>query len=242
LSLDEVKRLGEALGLAERVGLRPAPKYAKKRSTASKAERRPKSADVLRPANAYAVAAIRFLLLSGWREGEALSLKRADVDTERQHAILGDTKTSRSIRPLGACSASGATARKGLSVRFFRSNGGSTAHRDCASLVQRAACRGAPSVFQDARTVRTKNSKTFTTFLFPVGDDVRNIVVDWVTYLRSENCEATKTRSFQRPWSLKNSERRFEAVGLKRALVERGTDPGDFPRGISSRRLPYFNP
>tara|TARA_R110002020_G_scaffold37828_3_gene113978 strand:- start:8239 stop:9345 length:1107 start_codon:yes stop_codon:yes gene_type:complete len=39
------------------------------------------------------------------------------------------------------------------------------------------------SVFQDARDVRTKSRKTFTTFFFPVGDDVEAIVQDWVQYL-----------------------------------------------------------
>src|SRR5208282_4561916 len=38
----------------------------------------------------------------------------------------------------------------------------------------------------DARDVRTKRAKTFTTWFFPVGDDFRQIVVDWVAYLRKE--------------------------------------------------------
>jgi len=42
------------------------------------------------------------------------------------------------------------------------------------------------SVFQDAREVKTKNSKTFTTTFFPVGDEIRDILVDWVTWLRAE--------------------------------------------------------
>jgi integrase/recombinase XerD len=41
-------------------------------------------------------------------------------------------------------------------------------------------------VEQDAREVRTKFSKTFTTWFFPVGDDIRQIVVDWVGYLIGE--------------------------------------------------------
>lgn len=40
------------------------------------------------------------------------------------------------------------------------------------------------SVFQDAREVRTKNRKTFTTFFFPVGDDVETIARDWVEHLK----------------------------------------------------------
>src|SRR6185312_16962867 len=38
-------------------------------------------------------------------------------------------------------------------------------------------------IVQDAREVRTKFSKTFTTWFFPVGEDIRQIVVDWVQYL-----------------------------------------------------------
>jgi site-specific recombinase XerC len=35
---------------------------------------------------------------------------------------------------------------------------------------------------QDAREVRTKRAKTFTTWFFPVGDDFRNIFVDWAAF------------------------------------------------------------
>jgi integrase/recombinase XerD len=34
--------------------------------------------------------------------------------------------------------------------------------------------------------VKTKFSKSFATWFFPVGEDIRRIVVDWVTYLRQE--------------------------------------------------------
>jgi integrase len=39
---------------------------------------------------------------------------------------------------------------------------------------------------QDARQVKTKFSKTFTTWFFPVPDEVRQIVVDWVRFLAKE--------------------------------------------------------
>jgi integrase len=57
---------------------------------------------VPRPANPIAVAALRFLLLSGWRENEALTLRWEFLNVERSHAALPKTKTGRSIRPLGA--------------------------------------------------------------------------------------------------------------------------------------------
>jgi integrase len=47
-----------------------------------------------------AVNALRFLALSGWRSGEALSLRWGDVDLTRRTANLRDTKTGASMRPL----------------------------------------------------------------------------------------------------------------------------------------------
>ena len=44
----------------------------------------------------------------------------------------------------------------------------------------------AGSVFQDAREVQIKFSKSFTTYFFPVGSEARHIVDAWVTYLRQE--------------------------------------------------------
>jgi site-specific recombinase XerC len=42
------------------------------------------------------------------------------------------------------------------------------------------------TVFQDARDVRTKNRKTFTTWFFPVGANVEAIVADWISWLENE--------------------------------------------------------
>jgi integrase len=43
---------------------------------------------------------MRFLVLTGWRSGEALTLTWAMVDLPRRTARLPDTKTGESIRPL----------------------------------------------------------------------------------------------------------------------------------------------
>jgi integrase len=48
----------------------------------------------------YATAAARFLALTGWRSGEALNLRRCDLDLQRRVARLPDTKTGASARPL----------------------------------------------------------------------------------------------------------------------------------------------
>jgi len=47
-----------------------------------------------------AVACLRFLALTGWRSGEAVALRWQDVDLSRRTAVLPDTKTGRSMRPL----------------------------------------------------------------------------------------------------------------------------------------------
>lgn len=50
----------------------------------------------------YAIAAIRFLLLSGARVGEVLGLRWEWVDFERSCVFLPDSKTGKKIIPLGA--------------------------------------------------------------------------------------------------------------------------------------------
>lgn len=48
----------------------------------------------------HALAAARFLALTGWRFGEAVTLRWREVDTARRTARLGDTKTGASVRAL----------------------------------------------------------------------------------------------------------------------------------------------
>jgi integrase len=65
-----------------------------------------------------AVAATRFLALSGWRSGEALPLRWDAIDLTRRTATLADTKTGRSIRPLShaACDVLRSLTRAGQLV------------------------------------------------------------------------------------------------------------------------------
>jgi integrase len=87
LSDDEYKALGKALEMA-----------GKKKAPQAKAKDAKKGAEQqIWPA---AVAAARFLALTGWRRGEALGLRWTEVDLARRTATLGDTKTGRSLRPL----------------------------------------------------------------------------------------------------------------------------------------------
>lgn len=62
----------------------------------------PRKAGVAEPAGMWpaALAAARFLALTGWRSGEALTLRWAHVDLDRRTVRLPDTKTGLSVRPL----------------------------------------------------------------------------------------------------------------------------------------------
>jgi integrase len=66
-----------------------------------------------------AVAAARFLVLTGWRTGEVLALRWGEIDLARRTAMLGDTKTGRSMRPLSraACDVLSEVARSKIGDR-----------------------------------------------------------------------------------------------------------------------------
>lgn len=68
-----------------------------------------------------AVSAARFLALTGWRSGEALTLKWSDIDLARRTATLADSKTGRSIRPLShaACDVLRTVPRVGAGELVF---------------------------------------------------------------------------------------------------------------------------
>ena len=44
----------------------------------------------------------------------------------------------------------------------------------------------ASCVHQDARDVKTKFNKTFTTYFFPVGDEFREVLDAWIAELKTE--------------------------------------------------------
>src|SRR5262249_9412348 len=56
--------------------------------------------------------------VSGWRSGEALTLRWDEIDLARRTATLGDTKTGRSVRPLShaACDVLRSLSRSGRLV------------------------------------------------------------------------------------------------------------------------------
>src|SRR5260221_1028898 len=98
-------------------------------------------------------------------------------------------------------------------------------------------------VDQDARQVKTKFSKSFTTWFFPVGDDIRQIVVDWVKYLRQQKLWGLDDPLFPATKIVVGGTRHFEASGLDRKhWSSAGPIRQIFKDAFAAAGLPYFNP
>jgi integrase len=99
------------------------------------------------------------------------------------------------------------------------------------------------TVFQDARQVRTKNRKTFTSWFFPVGNDIEEIVVDWVRYLLDVKGLGPEEPVFPITITRLEESGRFEPVGVGREHWS-NADPirKVFRKAFQAAELPYANP
>jgi integrase len=101
----------------------------------------------------------------------------------------------------------------------------------------------AGSVNQDAREVKTKFSKTFDTFFFPVGDEIREIVAQWVMYLRKEKLWGNDDPLFPATLVEHGASRQFEVAGLDKKCWSNATPIRTiFREAFAAAGLPYFNP
>jgi integrase len=101
----------------------------------------------------------------------------------------------------------------------------------------------AGSVYQDAREVKTKFSKTFTTYFFPVGEDIRDIVADWVAYLRQVKLWGNDDPLFPCTHMSLGASRQFEVSGLKREHWSSAAPiRAIFRDAFRAAGLSYFNP
>ena len=98
-------------------------------------------------------------------------------------------------------------------------------------------------VNQDAREVNTKFSKTFNTFFFPVGDEIRKIVVEWITNLREEKLWGNDDPLFPATRIALGSSMRFAVDGFDRKHWSNATPIRTiFRKAFNDAGLPYFNP
>ncbi len=101
----------------------------------------------------------------------------------------------------------------------------------------------AGSVFQDAREVNTKASKTFTTYFFPVGDESQQIVREWMTYLKEVLLFGHDDPLFPKTAVKQGKAKVFEPVGISCAHWSNATPIRKvFKEAFEQAGLPYFNP
>ena len=101
----------------------------------------------------------------------------------------------------------------------------------------------ARSVFQDARDVKTKFSKTFTTTFFPVGEDVHDIVANWASYLRDTLRWRDEDPLFPATRVVLNDKMQWEAAGVEPKHWSNGTAIRRiFHDAFAVAGMPYFNP
>ena len=98
-------------------------------------------------------------------------------------------------------------------------------------------------VDQDARDVRTKASKSFITWFFPVGGDVLQIVTDWCAHLRENLLWGPDDPLFPKTKMGLGEQGGFQAMGFCR---EHWSGAGPirkiFREAFTTAGLPYFNP
>lgn len=98
-------------------------------------------------------------------------------------------------------------------------------------------------VHQDAREVKTKFSKTFTTAFFPVGEDIEIIVTTWLELLAVDKLFGPDDPVFPRTLVALDDKNRFCEAGFTREHWS-SAEPirRIFRQRFADAGLPYFNP
>lgn len=98
-------------------------------------------------------------------------------------------------------------------------------------------------VYQDAREVKTKASKTFTTYFFPVDNEFRQIVLDWIDFLRTELLFGNDDPLFPKTALIRGERHVFETSGVLREHWSNATPIRKIFKGaFEAAGLEYFNP
>jgi integrase len=99
------------------------------------------------------------------------------------------------------------------------------------------------TVFQDAREVKTKNRKTFTSWFFPVGEDIEGILHDWIEELRTVHLFGPGDPLFPSTERTLDANNCFQASGITRQpWASAGPIRTVFREAFTAAGLPYFHP
>lgn len=98
-------------------------------------------------------------------------------------------------------------------------------------------------VRQEPDQVRTKFSKSITTYLFPVGDDIRAIALDWVRELREKMLYGPNDPVFPRTRMGHDENQSFTPLGLEPICWDTATAIRRiFKEAFEAAGLPYYHP
>lgn len=98
-------------------------------------------------------------------------------------------------------------------------------------------------VNQDPAEVNTKRSKKITTAFFPVGEDMREIVLDWIRYLKEEKHLSPNSPLFPKTLQRHDENNAFKPVGLSKEHWQNTTPVRlIFRQAFEGAGLAYFNP
>ncbi|WP_210215287.1 tyrosine-type recombinase/integrase [Lichenihabitans psoromatis] len=112
-----------------------------------------------------------------------------------------------------------------------------------ASLSMKHVDLARDRIEQDACEVRTKFSKTMTTDFFPVGEEPRRIVTEWITFLCRERLWGPEDALFPKTKVARGEAGGFRAIGLDRkGWSSAAPIRAIFRRAFEAAGLPYHNP
>ena len=100
------------------------------------------------------------------------------------------------------------------------------------------------SVNQDPKDcVKTKFGKLIYTNFFVIGNDIEQIVIDWVKFLREEKLYSDNDQFFPRTKLVHNKDFCFKAQGLEPIGWKSTTQIREiFKNSFAKCQLPYYNP
>ena len=98
-------------------------------------------------------------------------------------------------------------------------------------------------IYQDARDVKTKNAKTFTTWFYPVDPAYRTCFESWVNYLRNDCLFGHEDAVFPKPEMAISTDGGFMVAGLSRDTYANGGKIREVIKGaFTTAGLPAFVP
>lgn len=96
---------------------------------------------------------------------------------------------------------------------------------------------------QHPKDVRTKFSKRIDSFFFPVGDDIKNIFIEWIRYLREVKLYGNNDPVFPRTKLVHDKDKSFTSQGLEPLHWATTTGVRQiFKDAFQNAGLPYYNP